>query len=210
MKRKSHTNKKFGKQNGKRVSKKVYKKRTSKRLRKTTKRGRRGSRKMRGGNGKEGDTSVSAISQGVVGALPPFNADQSVILGDENNNDVSVGSINLSNTEDGETDSEARTTTSFSSVTGLSLSGVEAGQQDPNASFNSTDSSLHLSDLQLPLPNASANASISGATDMSTSFDGGKRRKGKKKQKRRRGKKGGENPPTFNSYIDKVSDPYHD
>ena len=28
--------------------------------------------------------------------------------------------------------------------------------------------------------------------------------------KRRRGKKGGENPPTFNSYIDKVADPDHD
>jgi hypothetical protein len=37
-----------------------------------------------------------------------------------------------------------------------------------------------------------------------------KRRKGKKTQKRRRGKKGGENPPTFNSYIDKVADPDHD
>ena len=28
--------------------------------------------------------------------------------------------------------------------------------------------------------------------------------------KKRRGKKGGENPPTFNSYIDKVADPDHD
>ena len=187
MKRKLRTNKKFSKQNGKRGSKKVYKKRNSKSLRKTTKRGRSGSRKMRGG-------------------ADLFDTDESTILSDGESHDLDTSlSLDETHDEEGHTDSEAETTRSQNSFSGVAgLSGISAGEQGPNASFENSAGTMSVGELDLS--NAS---SASGVTDRSDSF-GGKRRKGKKTQKRRRGKKGGENPPTFNSYIDKVADPDHD
>ena len=161
MKRKLRTNKKFRKQNGKHGSKKVYKKRM-------TKKSRRGSRKMRGG------------------VIPPFDANESAILEDEDGiANVSVSSSILGNTGDGETDSEAETTSSSNSFSGVvGLPGVPPVQESPNASSFISNGSLHLSDLAGPSINSF------GVTDTSSPSFGGKRRKGKKNTKEKTREKG--------------------
>lgn len=178
MKRKSRTNKRVGKKFGKRSSKKVYKK-------KMTKKSRRSSRKMRGG-------------------ADPFHVGQPII--EQNPEDVhdldTSLSLDATNDEEGHTDSEAetQTTNSFSNV----ASNLQGNTSNISAISNDNSAGT-MSVGELNLSNAS---SMSGATDMSTSF-GGKRRKGKKTQKRRRGKKGGELPSDYNP-NDRDPDPSHD
>jgi hypothetical protein len=179
MKRKLRTNKKFGKKNGKRGSKKVYKKRNSKSLRKTTKRGRRGSRKMRGGADDLFDTTESTIPVAQED-IHELDTDTSLSL------DETTG--------EGHTTSETGTgtTNSFSNV----ASNLQGNSSNISAISNATsDGTMTVGELDLS--NASSASGVTDRPDMSTSF-GGKRRKGKKTQKRRRGKKGGELPFDYN------------
>lgn len=179
MKRKSHTNKKFGKQNGKRGSKKVYKKSNSKSLRNTrrinrskiaTKR-----RALKGGLNEQ-NIEIKKKLEGELQFPIPHAED------DEHN--LSMGSLG-----------ESVDDTMHTNELNISQPGESGYTTLPNdgLSFSyATDSfgNMGHSDSGLTDLTSETNATVGG--------------------KRRRGKKGGENPPTFNSYIDKVADPDHD
>jgi len=175
MKRKSHTNKKFGKQNGKRGSKKVYKKKNSKGLRKNTKkrmhRRRRGSKKMRGG----------------ADNIPPFDADEDAIPPVENHN------MDLDEDEEApdfgdEEEQEQQDLNDSGSLHPSDLQGItrESGETTRDTGLSVSNPDLSMSSFSMGEPEGEEEQQ-----------EGGKRRKGKKTQKRR-GKKGGELPDDYN------------
>lgn len=170
------------KKKGTRVSKKVYKKRNLKSLRKTTK---KGSRKMLGGNTQSFDANKSVV--------PSFNANESVIQPFDANE-----SAILPQGEEGELGFHDDLDLSIGSI--VSDDTMQPDELNMNITVDTDEGNT----------TEETNSSLgSSVVSMDESQEGG--RKGKITQKRRRGKKGGENlPPTFNPYIDKVSDADHD
>jgi hypothetical protein len=206
------------KKKGTRVSKKVYKKRNLKSLRKTTKRGRRkGSRKMLGGNTQSFDANKSVVpsfnaNESVIppfnaneSVIPPFNANESVIQPFDANESViqpfdANESAILRQGEEGELGFHDDLDLSIGSI--VSDDTIQPNELNVNITVDTDEGNT------TEETNSSLGSSVV-SMDTDESQEGG--RKGKITQKRRRGKKGGENlPPTFNPYIDKVSDADHD